>query len=265
MSLPAKRIGLIGHGAIGKALAARLAADPDAPQVIAILVRPGRGDGADAPLVDNVAALLDARPDLVVECAGQQAAAQFGPAILAAGIDLAVASVGALADPATERSLRQAAEAGGARLLVPAGAVAAIDGLAAARLAGLDSVTYTSRKPPLAWRGTAAESLVDLDALTQEAVLYEGTAREASRLFPKNANVATTVALAGIGFEATRCRIVADPHATGNCHEVDAAGAFGTLALRLENLPSPDNPKTSFLTVLSLERLVRNSAAALVI
>ena len=259
------RIGLIGYGAIGRALDARLAADPDAPQIVAILVRPGRTDTTDAPLVGDVAALLEARPDLVVECAGQQAAALFGPDVLAAGIDLVVASVGALADPATEAGLRQAATIGGSRIIVPAGAVAAVDGLAAARLAGLSSVTYTSRKPPLAWRGTHAETLVDLDRLTEETVLYEGSAREASRLFPKNANVATTVALAGIGFEATQCRIVADPHAAGNCHEVDAEGAFGTLSLRLQIAPSPDNPKTSYLTVLSLERLIRNSAAALVI
>jgi len=133
------------------------------------------------------------------------------------------------------------------------------------RLGGLDSVRYRSIKPPAAWRGTPAEQAIDLDRIETQAVAYRGTAREAALLYPKNANVAATVALAGLGFDRTEVEIVADPAARYNTHEIEAEGASGTLALRLVNLPSPENPKTSALTALSLVRALLNEASAVAI
>lgn len=254
-------LGMIGFGAIGRSLVDRLNSNPgDLDLTVTTLVRraPESNSFANLTFVTSVEGLLRSKPDLVVECASQKALVQHGPAVLAAGIDLVAASIGALSQPEFEQQLDAAAQKGSARLILPAGAVAGIDGLTAAKLAGLTSVTYVSRKPPGAWKGTHAEILCDLDGLEKETLLFEGTAREGSRLFPKNANVAATVALAGLGLDDTRIQVIADPAVDRNCHEVEAEGAFGTLSLRLANFPSPDNPKTSFLTVLSLERAVRN-------
>ena len=156
-------VGIIGYGAIGRTVHHALASTPH--RVVGILTRsePRKIDEAvDAALfLRDPAALLRLAPRIIVECAGHGALRTHGAAILAAGIDLVVASVGALADEALELSLRTAAESGG-RLIIPSGALGGLDALGSARLAGLDEVAYTSRKAPTAWLGTKAESLIDL-------------------------------------------------------------------------------------------------------
>ncbi|MBL8835312.1 MAG: aspartate dehydrogenase [Alphaproteobacteria bacterium] len=258
------RIALIGYGTIAASVARLLPGLAQGrAEIVGALAKPGRAEQARAKLagvtvVESLDDLLALRPTIVAECAGHGAVAAHGAGVLAAGVDLMVVSTGALTDDALSESLRGAART--ARVLIPAGAVGGIDALAAMRLGGLDSVRYRSIKPPAAWRGTPAEMAVDLDRLTAPTVAYRGTARDAARLYPKNANVAATVALAGIGFERTTVEVVADPGASHNVHEVEARGASGELSLRLVNLPSPDNPKTSALTALSVVRALLNEA-----
>lgn len=247
------RIAFIGDGSISRAACAalteRFVLGPH-------LMREGCGNGCDR--VERLDQLLAARPDLVVECAGHEAVRLHGPAVLRAGVPLMVVSIGALANRETEAALRQAEAEGGARLILPAGAVGGMDALAAASLGGLDSVTYRARKPAQAWKGSPAEQVVDLDTLTEPATFFRGTAREAAMAFPKNSNVAATVALAGIGFDATTVELVADPQSARNVHEICFSGSDGTARIEIEGRPSPDNPKTSLLTAHSVAREVLN-------
>jgi len=259
------RIALIGFGAIGQYVEGALRDDPGC-QVSAVIVRPARVKevaaqvGADIEVTDAVGK-LGVTPDLIVEVAGHGGLQDHGCAALQAGYRLLVVSVGALADAALRNALNAAAEQGGGVALIAPGAVGGIDALAGARQGGLDRVTYVSRKPPAAWKGTPGEALCDLDSLTEPFVLFEGPADVAAQTYPKNANVAATVALAGVGFDRTAVQVIADPAAPGNVHEIEAVGAFGRMMVRLEGKPLPENPKTSSLTAYSVLRAIRNEAA----
>jgi aspartate dehydrogenase len=267
-------LGLIGYGAIATLTLETLARALPEPLVSivccakpegvararALLASFGDRGASRRHVVTTLDALLAARPDLVAEAAGQEAVRAHGAEVLAGGCDLVVTSVGALADEDLHARLRQAANEGGARLIISPGAIGAIDMLSAARLAGLDEVIYTSRKPPGAWRGTPAESLIALDTIAAPTVFYDGPARAAARDYPQNANVAATVALAGLGFERTRVRLIADPATRRNVHELKVRSACADMTFQIEGHPIPGNPKTSMTTGYSLARIILDRA-----
>jgi aspartate dehydrogenase len=254
------KVALIGGGAIASVIVrSLLERHPEVCLVGALgqdIDRAKERMNGRIPLTSSTAELLSWKPTLVLECAGHEALAEHGAAVLRHGIDLLIASVGALANPELERTLREAAAAGGAHMQIPSGAIGGLDALAAARVGGLESVRYAGRKPVAAWRGTPAERVVDLDALEKAAVIFEGSAREAALTYPQNANVTAATALAGVGFDATRVTLFADPQGRGNEHQIEAEGRFGTLKFSVANAPLPENPKTSALAAYSLLRCV---------
>ena len=269
---------LIGFGAIGQAILQSLQRTPGQPRwrVSHVVVRAERVaqvqaqlDAALGPSGSAAAGAIQAvsavpiEALLVLECAGHGALSEHVLPALVRGTECALLSVGALAQAGLAERLAQAAGQGGTQLHLLSGAIGGIDALAAAARAGLDEVRYTGRKPPRGWQGTPAEAVVDLAGLREPAVIFEGTAREAARLYPRNANVAATVSLAGMGLDATRVRLIADPGVSDNIHELSARGAFGELQLTLRGRPLPDNPKTSALTVLSALRFMHNRVAEL--
>jgi aspartate dehydrogenase len=256
-----KKIALIGFGAIARIVVDKLKEHDPAGEVrlMGILVRSGRVDevqklvGGTVSVVSNIEDLVRLSPNVVVECAGQGAVAEYGESVLRCGIDMMIISTGALADSSLKKKLSGIANNTGARMILPAGAIAGIDGLNALKIGGLESVRYTSTKPPLAWKGTPAETNFDLASLSERTVLFTGPASEAARDYPKNANLAATVALAGLGLEKTEIQLVADPAvAPNNVGRIDATGSFGTLTVECRGMPAPDNPKTSATTALSL-------------
>lgn len=242
------QIGLIGDGAIAGYI--RRQAGERGHGIGAVLMRPGRAQ--EGPYVGAVGELPDDL-DLMIDCAGHQGLREHGPPILARGLDLVTVSLGALADPEVYETLETAARQGSARLHLASGAIGALDCLQAARIGTLRSVTYVGRKPPAGWKGSPAEDRLDLDALTQgRHVHFEGTARDAALTYPKNANVAAAVALAGCGFDRTQVQLVADADVSENIHEIEAHGAFGKFHFRISGNTLPDNPRTSALAAMSV-------------
>jgi len=260
------KIALVGNGAIARLVTAFCASRPAQFTVVGAM-----GLASDQvcvgqhQLVYSVADLIALKPDMVVECAGHSAVQACAAPVLAAGIDFVIVSTGSLADAALWDSVQAAAAKSTAKVKLVAGALPGIDALSAGKLAGLTRVTLRSAKPPKAWKGTPAEQSTDLDAVTAPTVIFSGTARQAALTFPKNANVAATAALAGLGFEATTVELVADPGVTQNVHRLEAEGAFGSMTLEIKANPSPDNPKTSHMAALSIMRLLENEATAIVI
>ncbi|MDX3906066.1 MAG: aspartate dehydrogenase [Pigmentiphaga sp.] len=264
------RISMIGSGAIGTSVLSLLKNDPDVSvdSVIvaeATLEQAREQIAALAPQAQVVARLADVaqRPDLLVECAGHGALRAHVLPALEQGIPCVVVSIGALSDVELARQLEEAATRGKTQIQLLSGAIGGIDALAAAKIGGLDSVVYTGRKPALAWKDTPADGPFKLETLTEPTVIFEGPAGEAARLFPKNANVAATLSLAGLGLDRTQVRLIADPTSKENVHHVEASGAFGSFEITMRGKPLAANPKTSALTVYSVVRAIINQARAI--
>lgn len=255
-------LGLIGYGSIGRALVGILTSEGFKLSQLTILCRPHKtkeiGDLLAADfrgktlVTSTTSELIGARPDIVVECAGHQAVRDHGAAILGAGLDTIVVSVGAFTDHALFVRASEAARAGGVRLVLPSGAIGGIDLLSALKLAGIESVSYIGRKPPQAWKGTPAEALLELDALDRSTTFFSGTAREAAELYPKNANVAARLALAGLGFDETQVELIADPKAKGNIHTYNVRSKGADFNITIEGRTNGQNSRTSVTTALSV-------------
>lgn len=198
-------------------------------------------------------ALLAQRPDAVVEAASHDAVREQLVGLLDAGVSVVVLSAGALADEALRQAAEAAAARTGALLYVPSGGIGGLDALKTACLAGVEKVSIQVAKPPAAWIGIPyVERLgIDLIRLKEAKTLFEGPAREGVPHFPQNVNIAAVLALAGIGMDRTHLKIVADPGLTLNTHTIRVLGKTGRFTLVLENVPSPENPKTSWLACYS--------------
>src|SRR3972149_6884001 len=195
-------LGIVGCGAIGSTLA-QAAEDMEAVRAISLFdTRPQASARLAAKLVKaTVAAALRtllAESSLVVECAAQVAVHQILPQALALGKDVLVLSVGALVDEAFRTQMEALAHTTGARVYLPSGAMAAVDAVGAAAVGTLSRVELVSTKHPRALADAPwvrAQGL-DLGALRGPTVVYSGPASEAVVHFPRNVNVAATLALA---------------------------------------------------------------------
>jgi aspartate dehydrogenase len=263
-----KRIALIGCGGIALDIVTAVKRRPlEIPlQITGALARPATLEEACVRLNGvtvscDIKAILAPGVDLVVEVASQAAVREYGDTILRSGVDLMIVSVGALADEVLLTRLKDAAIRGQSQIIVPPGAMGAIDILAAHRLGGLHRVVYRSIKPIAAWLGTRAVELVDLEKLVTPKVFFSGDARNATTIFPQNANVAATIALAGVGFDNTIVELVADPTTKCNRHELHFESEIGRVDTSFESIASKSNPKTSALTALSVLRSLMNQCS----
>ena len=251
-----KRIGIIGCGAIGTELA--IAIDQNG-------VEGGRLVGVSdrvvhraeklsrqlqqAPPVLEIDTLVE-RSDLVVECAQASLVPGLLKKIIQKRKDLLILSTGGVLG---EGALLEKARKAGCRITVPSGALFGIDGIKAASLLPIRKMVLTTRKPPQSFEGApfVLRRRIRLDAIRKEKLLFQGNVKQAVKAFPQNINVAATLALAGADPRKFVVRIIADPRAKRNSHEVIVEGPAGKLVSKCENVPAPENLKTSRLAILS--------------
>jgi aspartate dehydrogenase len=267
--MPKKNVGLVGCGTIGTQLALAIESGNIANASLAGLfdIVNSNAKSLKSKLNSNPEiyfdfdALINSSANIIIEAASQQAVRDFGRPIIEANKDLMIMSVGALADRTFLAELLDLAAVmnGHSRIYVPTGAIAGIDAIRSVRNV-LDSITLTTTKSPKALAGAPflEKSSVNLDTITKITAIYEGSAAEAVKLFPANVNVAAILSLAGIGADKTKVRIVVDPKATTNQHEITATGSFGDIKITVNNVPTPGNPKTSFLAILSAIECLRS-------
>jgi len=251
------RVGIIGCGTIGSKIAEHIDRNLKGKANLTAL------SDVDAKKAQGLSGGLRSRPkvtsagnlirsvDLVIEAASAKVSGDIAKEALKAGKDVMIMSTGGLLK--NYKSLFALAEKKKRRLYLPSGAISGLDGLKGAKLTKIDKVTLTTRKPPEGFKGApyVVKNNIDLDGIENEKVLFEGDAFKAMEGFPANINVAATLSLCGIGPKKTKVKIIASPYIKRNIHEVEVEGAFGKLVARTENVPSPDNPKTSYMAVLS--------------
>lgn len=251
------RIGIIGCGTIGSRISGHIDRDLRSKARLTAL------SDADEKKAKRLSAMLKSRPevvsikrligsvDLVIEAASAGVSGDIAEKAVRAGKDVMVMSTGGLLK--NYKSLFELSGKKKAGVYLPSGAICGLDGLKAAKLSEIKKVTLTTKKPPEGFAGApyVIKRNIDLGGIKKETVLFEGDALKAMEGFPANINVAATLSLCGIGPRKTRVRIIASPSIGRNVHEVEVEGAFGKLVARTENVPSPDNPKTSYMAALS--------------
>ena len=252
------KIGIIGCGAIGAQICRAIDSGSINAKLVSIYDRSAKRCEKLLEFLNNKPAIsspadLVKKSDIVVECASQAAVREHGLLVLKGGKDLMVMSVGALMDEKLLEDLVRAARKNNCKIYVPSGAIAGIDCLRSAKAASIERVEISTTKKPKGLEGAPfiIENNIDLYSFHERTLIFEGNAKEAVRAFPANVNVAASLSLAGIGSEETQVKVFVDPEASRNIHEITVEGDFGNFTCRIENVPSPDNPRTSLLAALS--------------
>jgi len=257
------KIGIVGCGAIGSSLAKVIATDfADQAELASLYdIEIDKAYSLSSRINKKLAALnledLINNVQLVIEATKLDVAFKIAKSALSSSRDIMVMSVGGILQQYKE--LRILAKEKNARIYIPSGAICGIDGLKAASSGKVNKVTLTTRKPPKSFLGIPyiVKQKINLNNIKEDTVLFEGDALFAVRVFPQNINVAATLSIAGIGAKNTIVRIVASPKINKNIHEIEIESDSGRIFTRTENVIHPDNPKTSYLAVLSAVATLR--------
>jgi aspartate dehydrogenase len=262
------RVAVAGVGTIGSVVCRALIGGIEGFQLVAASSMDVAASRAaiDRPEFDLPFFSLDDLPmqaDWVIEALPAACVPSLVTKTLQAGkVAVVISSAALIANPDVLDTVRTAP----GRLLVPSGAIAGMDGIAALREGGIECAKIRTSKNPRGYRGApyVVAQGIDLDAIAKPTTIFSGSVRNAAQAFPANVNVAATLTLAtGLSPDAVEADVVADPAATFNTHEIVVEGALGVLRFTIENHPDPANPKTSGLAARSIIALLRRQKAGL--
>src|SRR3989442_10161768 len=154
------RVALLGGGTIARLVLEHVrGGEFQGVEIVALAGRNGSSRGRalarefGVSYVAGRAALVAARPAVVVGAASHHALREHLVALLEAGIGVVVLSAGALADERLRHAAEDAARRSGALLYVPSGGIGGLGGPNAARAPGLHERPIHGAKPPGAREG----------------------------------------------------------------------------------------------------------------
>ena len=258
-------IGIAGCGAIGGSLAKFIAKELRGQARLSGLYdinslksrKLSRMVSQSENLAQDTLGGLIAKSRLIIEAASAASAWDIARKSLARRRDVMIMSAGGIVGHIKE--LSQLARRYNARVYIPSGAISGVDALKASGMGRIKSVTLTTRKHPLSFKEVKyiEQRKINLGRIKKDRLLFNGAAKEAVKYFPQNINVAAVLSIAGIGREKTRVKIIASPATKKNIHEIRITSAAGNIITRTENVLHPQNPKTSFLAVLSAMRALK--------
>ncbi len=253
------KIGIVGCGAIGSSLAKVILKDFSKEAKLCGLydLEQDKAKKLSVRLLNsNYLAMsnlkeLFRKSELIIEAASAKVSWGIAKLALADGKDIMIMSVGGVVSRL--KPLVELAKKHRARVYIPSGAISGIDAVKASGIGRIKKALLTTTKSPLSFKGVkyVEDKGINLDGMKKETVLFSGKARDAVKYFPQNINVAAVLSLAGIGENKTRVKIIASPKVAKNIHEIEIESEAGDIFTRTENVLHPDNPKTSYLAVLS--------------
>ncbi len=249
-----KKVGIVGIGAIGTAVANALNNGIEGFSLHAIC-DPNKGSHGSIRCTD-IESLISSC-DLIIECLPANKVPELVSRVCTHKKDtIFISSAAFLINP----DLIDQVKAAKISAYLPSGALAGLDGVRSMQEMGIASATIKTTKPPKGLEGAPyiEKNDIKLDLLSEKSMVFRGNALEASEGFPANVNVAATLSLAGIGAKNTQVEVWADPDAKGNAHEIIVESKYSTLTARIENMPDPNNPKSSVLAAQSIVSCLRN-------
>ncbi|MHA6260775.1 aspartate dehydrogenase [Sporosarcina sp. CAU 1771] len=249
-------IGIIGTGNIATSLLENISKDKGIDgKVVAVFGRnKEKGELLKAAYAiefyTDFNAFMESEMDVVVEAATIEVVGLYLKCVVERKKDVVISSIGAFKEDAYLSEMKSLAQSNGVQIYLPSGAIGGLDLIQSANaLNGLKRVQITTKKSPIS---------LGLENVSEEKLLFDGSAREAIEKFPKNVNVALLLSIAGLGTEKTKVKVIADPVIEKNTHVIEAEGDFGKMHLQIENNPMSTNPKTSYLAALSILSTLKN-------
>lgn len=259
------KIGLIGYGAIGHKVAdAIMDGEAGFCRLVAVLRQSDDTAIADFMMTNDQQLFFSQNFDLVIEAAGHQAVKQYAEPTFAQHADFLVTSIGVLADEELQKSLIKSAGNNKVRILLASGALPAVDWMSAVAQGTSCKVSIIQEKPVTSWRGTPAETLIDLDNISSAQCFFEGTARESASQFPQSSNITAMLALSTAGLDATDVKLVADPLAEKMRTLISFESELGQLEVTWHGLPSQSNSRTSVDVAFTVIKALRNLTSSMV-
>lgn len=241
------KIGFLGCGKIGKKI---IAYGRERGCEVAFVQDPFYKEKEEFPVVEKGTKELYAAADLIIECATAVALKENFDEMIAAA-DVLIFSLTAFSDPEFSDRAMEQAEKRGHHIFFPHGAILGLDGIFDARSIITAASVVTTKNPKSL--GLGAD-------IKERTVVYEGSARGACAAFPRNVNVHAAVAMAGIGFDRTISKIIADPFVSTNAHHIviDGEGIHFEIQVSSFTTGGVTGMYTPLSACGSLERLTKS-------